>query len=383
MRPAKRPVAARRSPGAERLLFPLAAAFAAAAIPIWLTQRLTTAVMAPGAWHAHEMLFGYALAVVAGFLVTRPGGITMWTLVATWLAARLAPTVDAYPVAFIAALSFPAALLAAAVPPLLHGAKRWENRIAPAVIAALLLADIFWWVGALWRDPEWQFRAALVAVDLLALLILIVGGRALPAAVGGYLERQGIARRDPIRRGYELPLAMLMGAACAFDAAGMGAAAGWLGVGAALVTLRRAIRWQLHRTLARPELWTLALGYLWLIAGLLIKGVAQASGALGTTADALHGLTVGALGTVTLVMMARTALLRARRPLERFADMAVAAVLVSAAALLRLLAPGTAGHYRLVLWLAAASWSVAFLLLLARLLRTGDRRAHLEPRRSE
>jgi len=135
-----------------------------------------------------------------------------------------------------------------------------------------------------------------------------------------------------------------------------------------LITLVRLASWQLHRSLASPELWTLALGYLWLIPGLLLKALAQTTGILPIT-GALHALTLGAVGTITLVMAARIATLRAQRPLRPFADIGAAAVLVSVATLLRLLATITAPGHEALLWLAGASWSLAFVLLLIRLVR--------------
>ena len=348
-------------------MFPVAAAFAALAVPLWLVpSALPPALRAP-AWHGHEMLFGYTVAVVAGFLVTRGPHAMPWMLLAAWIAGRAAPLAPG-PLAAVLGLAFPAALLAAAAPPLVRGAKRWENRIVPAVVAALLAIDATWWAGALRLDPEVQRRALLAGVDLFALLMLIVGGRALPAAVGGYLERRGIPRRDLIRRGYELPLAALVGGACLLDAFGLARGAGALSVAAALVTLVRVVPWQLHRTLARPELWALALGYLWLIPGLLLKGIAQLTDIVPVT-HTVHGVTIGALGTLTLTMMARTAVLQARRPLEGFGDIGAAALMVSAAALLRLAAPLAPAHQGALLWFGAGIWSAAFLVLFVRLVR--------------
>lgn len=67
---------------------------------------------------------------------------------------------------------------------------------------ALIAADAAWWVGAAWLGSQMQTRALLTAVDLIALLLLVMGGRSLRAAVGGHVERQGIARRDQTRRRY-------------------------------------------------------------------------------------------------------------------------------------------------------------------------------------
>lgn len=373
------------------LLFPLAAGWAISALPAWVLLRTrigTDAGPIPPTWHGHEMLFGFALTVVAGFLVTRIGRLGAWLLVGAWLAARLAALFGStWPVltAVAAGLAFAFALWASAAPPLLRAAKRPENRIVPSVLLLFLLADALWWAGVVRGDVSMQRHALYATVDLLALLTLIVGGRALPAAIGGYLERRGIPRDDRTRFGltnrrYELPLAFLVGVAGAADAFGAHEAAGLLCLTAALLALMRVAAWPLRATLARPALWTLALGYLWLIPGLALKGGAQAFGWLNVNTS-LHGITIGAVGTLTLIMMARTQALRARRSLDRWGDMATGSLLLGLAALLRL-AGGPADTKWL--WAAAGCWSFAFLLLLVRLVRTARTGAlSSPPRRSE
>lgn len=352
-----------------RLLFPLAALFALAAVPLWLFLRVKFPAFTGPAWHGHEMLFGFALAVLAGFLTTRPTRAVTWILIGTWLTARIAAATGSGPLALVAGVAFPVAVFSVAAPPLFSGAKRRENRILPVLLGALLAADIAWWTGKVWFGPQVQTHALLTAIDLFALLLLLIGGRALRAAVGGHLERQGIARRDHMQRRYELPLAALVGGAAVFDASGFETVAGILCLGAALLGFVRIIPWQLHRTVLHPPLWTLALGYLWLVPGLAAKGIAQ----LGTNipvAGMLHGIGIGALGTLTLVMMARTATLRAHRPIGNFRDIGCAALLVSAAALLRLTADMTPAAQHGLLWMGAFAWTSAFLILLVRLWHT-------------
>ena len=366
---------------AHVLLFPLAAGWAISALPGWVLLRTRLGPNAgpmPPTWHGHEMLFGFALTVVAGFLVTRISRPGAWLLVGAWLAARLAvlfgtrwPVLAAVP----AGLAFAFALWASAAPPLLRAAKRPENRVVPSVLLLFLLADALWWAGVVRGDVPMQLHALYATVDLFALLTLIVGGRALPAAIGGYLERQGIAREarwgpGPANRRFELPLAFLIGVAGAADALGAHQAAGLLCLTAALLTLVRVASWPLAVTVDRPALWTLALGYLWLIPGLALKGGAQAFGWLDVN-DSLHALTIGAIGTLTLVMMARTQALRAPRAATRTGetwwDVSAAALLLGAAAVLRIgFGPADAPG----LWAAAWCWTLAFALLLVRLLRT-------------
>ncbi len=353
----------------HRLLFPLAALFALSVVPLWLSLKLTSDAPPDAAWHGHEMLFGFAFAVIAGFLSTRPTRTAAWTLAGTWIAARIAAATGNSPWSLIVGLSFPVAALIVSTPPLFKAAKRWENRILPVTLATLLIADTAWWAGRVWFGPQVQSGALLVTIDLVALLLLIIGGRALRAAAGGHIERQGLERRDRVQQRYELPLAALVGGAAVLDAFTFGKAAGILCICAAVLTLLRVIPWQLHRTFTQPALWSLVLGYLWLVPGLAAKGIAQ-FGDYIPVSEMLHGIGIGALGTLTLVMMARTALLRARKPIADFGDIGGAALLVSIAALARLIAPFSPAAQQNLLWLAAFTWSSAFLILFVRLLRT-------------
>lgn len=351
---------------ASRTLFPLAATFAAIALPLGLAFPATFPSLAAPLGHGHELLFGFVLAVVAGFLATKITPAFVWTLVVTWGVARCAGAFG--PLAPIAGLAFPLAVVWATLPPLLAGAKRPQNRIVPVIIMVLLAVDCAWWACA-WFDAPWlQQRVLLMSVDLSAFLILIVGGRALQSAIGGHLERQGIKRRDPVRRGYELPLAALGAAMLVCDALTWAPAAGACALTAAALTLHRVLPWQLHRTLGHPRLWTLALGYLWLIPGLALKGAAQVGMGMPVT-GMLHAITIGAIGTTTLVMMARTAVLRARTPIEGFQDIGAAALLLSAAACSRLLAVLPVPATEILIWAAAGCWSTAFVILLVRLTR--------------
>jgi uncharacterized protein involved in response to NO len=75
---------------AHRLLFPLATLFTLVAVPLWIVFWIKYPAAIRATWHGHEMLFGFALAVIAGFLSTRPRRALAWVLAGTWLAARIA-----------------------------------------------------------------------------------------------------------------------------------------------------------------------------------------------------------------------------------------------------------------------------------------------------
>ena len=353
---------------AYRVLFPLASLYAIGAIPVWLALRITHTPLTNGSWHGHEMLFGFALAVVAGFLSMRASRFVTIILAGTWFAARIAAGACSSPLAACAGMAFPLTVVIVTVPALFRKAKRPENLILPSLVTAVAITDAVWWVARVRADLALQTHVLVATVDLFALLLLLVGGRALRGTVGVLLERQGIERRDRVWRRYELPLAALIGGSALCDALGLAAGAGALCVGAAALAISRLLPRQIHRTIAQPSVWSLALGFLWLVAGLAAKGLAQLVGT-APVADVLHGISIGALGTFTLVMMSRYSAVRARRPLSEFADVGLAVSLVSVATVIRLLVPVIPSDWDWLLWLAAATWSGAFLLLSLRLWR--------------
>lgn len=366
----KRPVSA------DTALFPAATLYAIVAIPLWLYAQTSPA---RSAWpiatafvHAHEMLFGYALAVVAGFLISKASPSWLAALFLCWIAARGAPFffAETSPVVGIPNLLFAGLVAYGAAPMFMRAAKKAQNRVIGPLLIAICACPFLYRAGVAGLLPGGQRQALLLAVDLLALLMLLMGGRAISPAVAGHHYRRGEVLQARVQPRLErlMILFMLAGAACDLIP-GAAVASGAFAIAAAATTAVRAWRWRLWTVLDRPELWSLGLGYLWLIIGLVLKGLAQTAGALSLT-HALHGLTVGALGTLTLTMMARTHTMRQRRPLERFGDIGAGAALVSLSALLRLGAPYSASPENTVvlLWGAGLAWTVAMALLLRRLM---------------
>ena len=132
---------------------------------------------------------------------------------------------------------------------------------------------------------------------------------------------------------------------------------------AGLVHGWRLSGWGGQRTLSRPILWVLHLGYLWLVIGLLLKAAAG-FGAVDRSA-ASHALTGGAMATLILGMMARVALGHTGRKLEVSRPITAAFVLLTAAALIRVVLSATRPDwYPHSLTVAAVLWALAFLLFL-------------------
>ena len=314
---------------APTLFYPAASLYAAIVLPLsvfWLPQ-----------WHPREMLFGFALAVVAGNQLGAAPPARVRLLFGLWVAARLA--VLALPSATAAAIAngaFALALAAQAAPRPLRAAKKWRNRALPAIVVALCIAAAVLEVR--------------LAVLLFAMLMLFMGGRIVAPLVAGQLERQGMRLAARVQPRLEAALILAMAASLLLPPLAMAAGA--------LAALRLA-RWRLWALRGRPDLLCLASGYAWLALGLVALGAASALGRDET--GAVHLITVGALGTLTFNVMAQSRLLRLRRDAAREGLIVAGTALLSAAAVLRAGFAWYAG--------AAACWSAAYVLLLALFLR--------------
>jgi uncharacterized protein involved in response to NO len=141
-------------------------------------------------------------------------------------------------------------------------------------------------------------------------------------------------------------------------------AAGVAGV-VGLLAAARAVHWGARHSLRDPLLWVLHAGYAWLVVGLLLRAMAGLLGAL-VSSVATHALTVGAIGTLTLGMMARVALGHTGRMLVAPSSMTAAFVAITLAAMVRALGPWLApGQYLVGLVAAGIFWVLAFTVFLA------------------
>lgn len=355
--------------------FFLAAGVAAAlALALWLIAlaggpALPTA-FAPAVWHAHEMLFGFATAAIAGFLLT---AIPNWTgrlpvqgnplllLVLLWLAGRLAIAVSAiiglWPAAAID-LAFLAALLFVIVRELVAGNNRRNLPIA-FVLALLLAANGLTHAEAAGLGvPDgcgWR-----LAIAVIVFLIALIGGRIVPSFTRNWLTKNRPKDPPPSPSGRfdQASLAATVVGLAAWVVLPQTPLAAALAAVAAIVNAVRLLRWQGHRTLADPLLLVLHVGYAWVPIGLALLALNQA-GLLPETA-AIHGFTAGAIGTMTLAVMTRATLGHTGRNLRAGHGTNSIFVLVTAAATTRVLATLLPDYWEPLMWISGAAWIAAF-----------------------
>ena len=363
-----------------RPFFLLAALWAPAALALWLGALAggpaPPTALPLAAWHPHELLFGYAGAVVTGFLLTAvPGwtgrlpvaGAPLLGLCLLWLAARLAGLVSGAVLPLAAVVLDPAfwAVLAAAMGREIAIGRNWRNLPVIGLVGLLGIACLLSASEALGTGTGPLGRRLALAV--LLVLMGLIGGRVVPSFTRNWLARRAAPRLPaafgPVDRA---ALALLVAAVALWVALPESPIAGGLLAVAGLATLVRLARWQGAATGAEPLVAVLHLGYGWLGAGLLLHGLGilfpDGPGRLAT----LHALTAGAIGTMTLAIMTRATLGHTGRALT--ADRATVAiyVLVQAGAALRVGAPILPADYAACLTVAALLWGGAFALYLVR-----------------
>lgn len=352
---------------ASAFLFPVAAVYAALILPWSMLVLLWQIPAPPGLYsvyaHAHELLAGYALLVIAGYLLGKVKRRQIYVLLMGWVAARI--TFLCWPGSLAAVLStlFTVCLVGYwVVPRFAKSAKKWRNKVvAPLLmflLALLVVVSFSQWVG----------RTVLVELLLgLCLLMFFMGGRVLAPAVAGYLIRQQIPmphRVQPSIEGAVIVLLLLALLCYPLPWTWSSSVAGALLIAAGVLSGVRIFRWQLWRCGERLDLLLLALGYSWLALGMLTLGVALI-GCEGLTTAAIHCITVGALGTLSAAIMSRTHLMRRTRDPNGSVIAHWGVGLISLAAGLRLIVALVSVPSNGWLLLAALFWSAGFLCLLA------------------
>ena len=375
-----------------RPFFLLAALAAALMVPAWLAMfahgLAPAGPLDPLAWHAHEMVWGYLAAVIAGFLLT---AIPNWTgrlpvagpalalLVALWLAWRLALLLLPYPVwAAAIDLAFLPVLLLAALREVQAAGNR-RNLPVVGLIGLFAAGNLVFHL-----EPWLPFRPGAgidLALAVAALLIALIGGRIIPSFTHNWMNRRGLRPR-PVPFG-TFDKAVLAGTGIALVA--WLVAPEWRGGGvlllaAAAAHLARLARWQGHRCLRDPLLAVLHLGYLWLAVSLGLMGMAAVVPDLVPASAALHALTAGAIGTMTLAVMTRASLGHTGRALQADGWTTACYALVTLGAVARVAAPWCGADYLPALMLGGTAWAAGFGLFALRYapILLGPRKAKAE-----
>jgi uncharacterized protein involved in response to NO len=354
-----------------RPFYLLAAALAVLSVPLWLAGykgMLPTLPAANMLWHMHEMVFGFAGAVIIGFLFTAgrnwtnlptPAGAELAALAVLWVAGRVAMLLaPGLPAMIVDGMFLP--LCAAAFGRVLVLARSRRNYPICGILALLSLANLLFHAAA----NGWITLSALKpvhgAILMVTVLEAVIGGRVIPM-----FTRNGAPGSQPATVAWreKASIALLLATAVAWVGGLPGFIAAPLAFAAAGVNALRLAGWAPFATARVPLLWILHLAYAWIVAGLLLLGCAALG--IGSASSAFHALAVGGMSGLIIGMITRTALGHTGRMLRAGRAESGMYLLLQAGAIGRLCANIVPAGMRDILLLGSAiAWSAAFLLYL-------------------
>ncbi len=357
-----------------RPFYLLAAAFAAFAVPFWILGysgqlHLPTALPLP-LWHAHEMIFGFIVAVITGFLFTAvrnwtgqptPTGLPLALIALLWVLGRLALLMGSLPYAMWIDMSFlPVVAIAVARPLWLRRQRR--NYFVPLLLLGLALINAWFYRRVLAISPGSRVQPLLAALGLITVLETIIAGRVVPMFTRNAIPGVRQYRLEWLER--SLPLLTLLTMA-SFVLWPFSWTCKILALGAALGHALRWWGWGPLATWRKPILWILHGAYAWMIVGFLAMAAISPQG--GSLMLPVHLLAVGATAGLIIGMMTRTARGHTGRFLETDREDVlayVALMLATVTRILPLLLSLSRPAALILLSLSALLWSLAFVLYL-------------------
>lgn len=322
-------------------------------------------------WHSHEMLFGLVSAAIAGFMLTAMcnwtgaaplQGYRLLALVLVWLAGRIVMWLASWlPIELVALIE--AAFLPILALYVLRVLTRYHNKrnyILVAVLTLLSAANVGMHIGFITGQTQWLMHSELAALHLIALLMIIIGGRIIPAFTGNWLRNNNknpavVKTSQPWDTFTLIVSALLVPAALIPNQPLLTASLALLAAAANAIRLWRWAGWHAAR---EPLLWILHVAYGWIVLALFFKGLA----ALDMIAPSVwqHAMGLGAIGTLILGVMTRVALGHTGRPLTLPPLGIIIYVAITFAAVSRVLAALQWLPYSAGLILAASGWVLAF-----------------------
>jgi len=355
-----------------RPFFLLALGFAVLVIPLWL--GFFSGVIpfhgnfSPLDWHIHEMLFGYAAAVIRGFLFT---AIPNWTgrmpikgwplavLASVWIAGRLVMLgIGGLPALAVMAIdsAFLLAIAVMIVTEIVAGSN-WRNLKVVGPVVLLLAANVLFHIEVFnYGVAEYGRRLSFVVVIF---LIMLIGGRIIPSFTRNWLARCNPGPLPVAANRFDA-ICLLAGAfaLALWVGAPNSVYSGWVLILVAVLHARRMLRWKGYRTWRSPLLLMLHIGYGFIPLGLAVVGS-------GAQTAGLHLLGIGAIAGMTVAVMTRATLGHTGRSLNIRPAIGVAFILLMMAAGVRSAMPLSQVAGWSGVQIAALLWTVGFGTLLA------------------
>ncbi|HVL09025.1 MAG TPA: NnrS family protein [Burkholderiaceae bacterium] len=356
-----------------RPFYLLGALFSSAGMLLWVLQflpdtgNIPSIPMAGGMpamlWHAHEMVFGFTFAIIAGFLLTAvrawtgqptPSGWPLAALAALWLAGRVLAAGPFPVLTAVVVTAFPLAVAWAISGALWRSGNR-RNFFFIGLLTALAAATGGFHLALAGHLPISPLDGVHIALDVVLFIIAVIGGRVIPMFTNNGVPGTRATRRAWVERA---ALGLLLALLAAHVLALPDSMQATLALAAAAAHAVRLHGWQPWRTLRTPLVWILHAGYAWLVVHLLLRGLAHLH--VASPVLATHALTAGAIGAMTVGMMTRTARGQTGRPLRADRWEVTAYLLILCAALVRVAGGAWPAAYGIAIQVSGLMWIAGF-----------------------
>jgi len=356
-----------------RPFYLLASVHAALSTGLWAAQFagwLDQPYLSGPLWHAHEMLFGFALAVIVGFLFTAgrnwsnrptPTGVPLAALALLWVAGRVLVLTPFGWAAAIANAAFPLAAAAALAVPFWASRNR-RNYFFVGLLVLIGLADLALHLSRLGVLDLPAWLGVQIALDAVLFIMAVMGGRVIPMFTNNGVPGAGAVRHALLEK---IALGSVIALLAADSLRVNGVAFAALALCGALAHGLRWALWKPWRTWRTPLVWVLHAAYAWIPLHLALRAAAELGWVSGSVAT--HALTVGAIGGLVIGMMTRTARGHTGRPVRADGFDVACYTLVLTAALVRVGAPLVEPAWLMQSVIgSAALWSAGFALYAVR-----------------
>jgi uncharacterized protein involved in response to NO len=360
-----------------RPFFLMAAAWPALSAPLWGLVFLGLVHGPLGldrTWHAHEMLFGYLAAVMAGFLLT---AVPNWTgrlpvvgaplglLAGLWAAGRIAMLIAPHaPIALVVDCAFGPVFALVVGREVIKG-RNWRNLPVLGLLCVFALGHVGAHLAPV--DQTYLPIAERCALGVGLMMVLLIGGRITPSFTFNWLHQKGVKTLPVMENRFDrIGLGLAAAALIAFILAPSSAISGLVLFMAGLVNAARLTRWRGARTLSEGLVFILHLGFGWAVLGLFAASAAALFPATAPLSAAAHAIGAGAFGVMSLGVMTRVTLGHTGR--ERTADgwTVLLYACVNLAAVFRVAAALAPGASAGLIPAAGGLWTLAFVIFLVR-----------------
>lgn len=340
---------------------------------VYYRESLPAGYFDPINWHAHEMIYGFVISIVSGFLLTaganwtqtRPvSGTKLMVLFFLWLAGRVAFGLSILDLAvphwtyFLVDMLFIPGLVTALAPAFI-GAKQIRNIQFLFVLSFLAIGNLLTHLAALEViDYAFATKGIYLGVNLILLIIVIIGGRVVPAFSNNTIAGIGIKKYDLLEKA-------VVGSLWTFILLDFTqlwpAVTGWVALVAAVLNFVRLATWKSWKTSENSLIWVLHLGYLWIPSGFVLIFLSDIAGILPRSV-AIHAFTAGAMGTFIIGMISRVSLGHTGRPLHTPKGFVFSYLLVTLSGVVRVASGFFEDFYRQGILIAGLLWAGSFLM---------------------